>query len=81
MPPRTLVLTGTPCAGKSTAAAALATTDVDDPEDILRRIHAAMEAWRDVDGVTVLDNSSLTIEQTVAALVEIRDRPSAPPGR
>ena len=51
------------------------------PEDILRAIHAAMEGWRGVHGVTVLDNSELTVEETVAALEEIRSRPSAPPGR
>jgi hypothetical protein len=44
-------------------------------------IHASMDSWRDVDGVTVLDNSTLTVEETVAALVEVRNRPSGPPGR
>ena len=42
------------------------------PEDILRAIHAAMERWRDVDGVTVLDSSELSIEETVAQLERIR---------
>lgn len=44
------------------------------PEGILRAIHAAMEAWRDVTGVTVLDNTTLTVNETVAALDEIRRR-------
>ena len=48
------------------------------PEDILRLIHAAMEPWRDVEEVTVLDNTSLTVDETVAALVEIRERSGAP---
>lgn len=51
------------------------------PEGILRAIHAAMEGWRGVAGVAVLDNTTLSIEETVAALVEVRDRPSAPPPR
>ena len=51
------------------------------PEGILRAIHAAMEAWRGVDGVTVVDNSDLSVEETVAVLDEIRARPTAPPGR
>ena len=51
------------------------------PEGILRAIHGAMEGWRGVEGVTVLDNSSLSVEETVAALEEIRSRPSGPPGR
>ena len=51
------------------------------PEGILRAIHGAMEAWREVDGVTVLDNTALSVEETVAELRAIRDRPSAPPGR
>ena len=46
------------------------------PEDILRAIHAAMEAWRGVEGVTVLDNTSLTIEETVAAVADVRSRPA-----
>lgn len=45
------------------------------PEGILRAIHAAMEPWRDVAGVAVLDNTALTIEETVAALEEIRSQP------
>ena len=42
------------------------------PEAILRGIHAAMEAWREVEGVTVLDNSSLTVAETAAALRRAR---------
>lgn len=44
------------------------------PEAILRAIHAAMEPWREVPNVTVLDNTSLTVEETVAALNEVRER-------
>lgn len=51
------------------------------PEAILRAIHAAMEAWRDVEGVTVIDNTTLTVEETVAALVAVRNRPTAASGR
>jgi hypothetical protein len=47
------------------------------PEPILRAIHAAMEPWRDVAGVTVLDNTTLTVDETVAALEEIRNRDCA----
>ena len=47
------------------------------PEDILRAIHAAMETWRGVDDVTVLDTTDLSIEETVAALEEVRSRGSA----
>jgi hypothetical protein len=42
------------------------------PEAILRAIHAAMEPWRDVDGVTVLDNTNMTVGDTVAALETLR---------
>lgn len=42
------------------------------PESILRAIHAAMEPWREVDGVTVIDNTHLTVEQTVAELRALR---------
>ena len=42
------------------------------PEDILRRIHAAMERWRDIDDVTVLDNTELSVEETVEALDRVR---------
>ena len=51
------------------------------PEDILRAIHAAMEPWRDIEGVSVLDTTSLSIEETVAALQELRGRPAPAPGR
>ncbi|HUP87145.1 MAG TPA: AAA family ATPase [Acidimicrobiales bacterium] len=44
------------------------------PEGILRAIHAAMEAWRGVEGVTVLDNSALTVAETAAAVEEARRR-------
>jgi chloramphenicol 3-O-phosphotransferase len=47
------------------------------PEAILRAIHAAMEGWRDVAGVTVLDTTTLTVEETAAALEELRDRHGA----
>ncbi len=43
------------------------------PEGILRAIHAAMEPWREVDGVTVIDNTHLTVEQTVDALRAARE--------
>ena len=51
------------------------------PEDILRAIHAAMEPWRAVDGVTVLDPTTMSVDEVVAALGEIRDRPAPAPGR
>lgn len=38
------------------------------PEGILRAIHAAMERWRGVDGVTVLDTTTLSLDDTVAEL-------------
>jgi len=46
------------------------------PDGIMRAIHAAMEAWKDVAGVTVIDNSTLSVEETVAALEEVRARPA-----
>ena len=51
------------------------------PEGILRAIHAAMESWRDVDGVTVLDTTTLTVAETVAALEDVRATPTPAPGR
>ena len=51
------------------------------PEGILRAIHAAMEAWRDVEDVTVLDNTTMSIAETVAVLEAVRARPSGPPPR
>ena len=51
------------------------------PEGILRAIHTAMEAWRGVDGVTVLDTTTLSVEDVVAALEEVRTRPGPAPGR
>ncbi len=42
------------------------------PEDILRAIHSAMDQWRDVVGVTVLDTTRLTVEETVEALEALR---------
>jgi chloramphenicol 3-O-phosphotransferase len=42
------------------------------PEDILRAIHAAMEQWKAVDGVAVLDTTDLTVEDTVAELEQLR---------
>ena len=49
------------------------------PEGILRAIHAAMEGWRAVDGVTMLDTTSMSIEETVVALDAVRA--TARPGR
>lgn len=42
------------------------------PEAMLRAIHAAMERWRDVDGVAMLDTSALSVEETVAELDRLR---------
>jgi hypothetical protein len=42
------------------------------PEDLLRAIHAGMEAWRDVEGVTVLDTTSMSVDEVVAALDQVR---------
>jgi len=42
------------------------------PEGILRAIHAAMEPWRAVQGVTVIDNTDMTVDETVAALDAVR---------
>lgn len=38
------------------------------PEPMLRAIHATMEQWRDVEGVTVIDPSALTVDETVVEL-------------
>ena len=51
------------------------------PEAILRGIHGAMERWRDVDGITVLDNTGMSVEDTVAALEAIRATPTPGPAR
>ena len=42
------------------------------PEDILRAIHAAMEAWREVDGVAVLDTTAMSVDEVVAELERLR---------
>ncbi|HVF32559.1 MAG TPA: AAA family ATPase [Acidimicrobiales bacterium] len=38
------------------------------PEGLLRMIHAGIAAWRSVDGVPVLDTTTLTVGETVAAI-------------
>jgi chloramphenicol 3-O-phosphotransferase len=38
------------------------------PEGMLRAIHAAIGAWRDVEGVPVLDTTTLTVDETAAAI-------------
>ena len=38
------------------------------PESILRAIHEFMQPWRSVDGVAVLDSTSLSVEDTAAAI-------------